>query len=288
MSTQIKSESLRVTMAVLAFGAAFIAAAVVQGATVTYLGQDTSTRPDWRTATVAKPRAYDPNADHVYGSDGYYVAFWSGSGSGITVQQSIPDYLSSVTPDLPSTYGSGGYAWLNDPSAPTQPTNAAAGLWHTGTTIETDLFDFTLASDVSFVLGVIYDTHDQQVNYNLTEIRVRQWNGSGDSGVQSIASASRIPYYQFFAISGVAGDTFIVSGKGAAGHVTVTGLTFERVPEPSTFALATLGLLGLGLVGWRRRKPRRIGPLHADTASPPPAGQAGGALRWFVPISRAT
>ena len=254
MSTRIKSESLRVTMAVLAFGAAFVAAAVVQGGTVTYLGQDTSTRPDWRTATVAKPAPYDPNGDDVYGSDGYYVAFWSGSGSAIAVQQSIPDYLSSVIPDLPSTYGSGGYALLNDPSAGTQPTNAAAGLWHTGTTTEIDLFDFTLAEDVSFVLGVIHDTHDQQVNYNLTEMRVRQGNGSADSGAQSIASASRIPYYQFFAISGVAGDTFIVSGNGAAGHVTVTGLTFEKVPEPSTFILSALGLLGLAFCGRRRKR----------------------------------
>jgi MYXO-CTERM domain-containing protein len=26
------------------------------------------------------------------------------------------------------------------------------------------------------------------------------------------------------------------------------------IPEPSTFVLAALGLLGLGLIGWRRRK----------------------------------
>lgn len=32
---------------------------------------------------------------------------------------------------------------------------------------------------------------------------------------------------------------------------------FEKVPEPSTFALASLGLLGLGFLGWRRKKGAR-------------------------------
>ncbi len=90
--------------------------------------RDTSTGPDWRTAAVAKPAAYDPNDDDVYGSDGYYVAFWSGIGYGITVQQSMPDFISSVTPKLPGVFGVGGYADLNDPSAGTQPTNLDAGL----------------------------------------------------------------------------------------------------------------------------------------------------------------
>ena len=49
-----------------------------------------------------------------------------------------------------------------------------------------------------------------------------------------------------------------VFGSGQFGVLSLDDklwLTFTAaVPEPSTFALASLGLLGLGLVGWRRRK----------------------------------
>ena len=50
-------------------------------------------------------------------------------------------------------------------------------------------------------------------------------------------------------------DAFTQSQPTAGGSATASGffrLTF--VPEPSTLLLATIGLLGLGWYGWRRRK----------------------------------
>jgi len=46
-------------------------------------------------------------------------------------------------------------------------------------------------------------------------------------------------------------------GNGPEGIGIFNGFEIESnaiVPEPGTFVLATLGLLSLGLVGWRRRR----------------------------------
>ncbi len=58
--------------------------------------------------------------------------------------------------------------------------------------------------------------------------------------------------YAFFQITGDAADVFTVTMvSGGLSGTTAVGIGFEAVPEPGTFALA---LLGLGLIGFRRRR----------------------------------
>lgn len=259
MNVQTKRDRSGALAVVLALGVMLNVVAAAEGGTVTYLGQDTSTLANWRTPATAKPAVFDPNGDDVYGSDGYHAAFLSGVGGGvISVQTSLPNYITGVTPTLAGVYSSGGYEWINDPSAASQPTDKATGLWHQGVgTVQTSLFDVTLSRKVSFVLGVISDTHDQQNGYNMDGIGARQTvGGSVDTGLQSMARSGGQAYYEFFAISGVAGDVFTVYGRNSTGgSVTVTGLTFEETPEPSALAML-LGVIALGLLGylWRRRR----------------------------------
>lgn len=67
---------------------------VVQGAVITYLGQDATSGGDWRNSGVAKSSTFDPNGDGVYGSDGYHMAVYVG---GNLVRSALPSYVSGLT-----------------------------------------------------------------------------------------------------------------------------------------------------------------------------------------------
>lgn len=56
-----------------------------------------------------------------------------------------------------------------------------------------------------------------------------------------------------FAVSGVTDSTLQVSAFEGFGTVTVT-YTYNPVPEPSTMVLGAMALIGLSVVGYRRRK----------------------------------
>ncbi len=64
-------------------------------------------------------------------------------------------------------------------------------------------------------------------------------------GGEYAARAVRLTFQSNWFDAGLGGD-----------RVGLAELKFVgAVPEPATFVLAALGLVALGLVGWRRRKP---------------------------------
>ena len=244
-----------------------IAAVLAQSAaatTIEWLGLDSTTFAGWRSTDVnqaGKLAQYDPNGDHVYGSDGYYVAWKNvteGNGSAVDIKSSLPStYIAGVEALRDNSYYNSGYAKIDDPSQTITSTVAdlpATGVWQTDAAGTFDFFKITLANDAAFVLTTILGTHDQSTaNANAITIT----SSDDATGVtQSLAAVGYAPEYAFFKLSGKAGDTFTVTLIGNAGNnnTCTSGIAFEKVPEPSTTVMIISGIAGLLAYAWRKRK----------------------------------
>lgn len=214
-----------------------------QAATITALGSENSTGPDWRTTSVVKSSTFDPNGDNAYGSDGYYLG--EGSGSTPNVLQLLPSYVSGVSTSG-AFWAGGAYIDLDDPSQPidTSVTNVNAGLYYnTGTKIS-----FTVSSAQRFVLTVIIG--GEQGRNAPPDVTLVQTAGSGSGSDSVTGLANVVGTYVFFDVDAAAGDSFDVNLPSASSTQGVSGIAFETVPEPSSLALMGLG----GLCVLRRRR----------------------------------
>ena len=221
-----------------------LAATSANAATIAHLGNYIDYGDGWRsTGDPDKDggggvAGSDPNGDNAWSSDGYYVANQGALAS------SLPGYIASVTDNRGGI--SSDALLFDDPTlsiAPVVSADIGGAFWQNAPVT----FTLTLAQDATFVISVIFDAHTNPAYY-IENIAVAGPGASDDTtGLTNDGTAD----YAFFEVSGNAGDVFTVTN--GTGFNALAGLGFEAVPvpEPGTFALA---LLGLGLIGFRRRR----------------------------------
>lgn len=218
-------------------------------ATITSIGSDTTTGADWRDPTVAKPIAFDPNGDNIYGSDGYFMGTYPGNnGFDTTILQSTPSYLSALSTvySLPKTntyYSSSAYSFFDDPTS----TGEVRGtLFYTNEAH----FTFTLGQATDFVLAVLVGTNGSDSPSSVT---INQTVGGSATATFNFSGNNPVSEYVFFDISASSGDVFEVV-KAGGNQDGITGVGFEVIPEPASLVLVGMG--GLLILGRRRTTER--------------------------------
>ena len=112
------------------------------------------------------------------------------------------------------------------------------------------MFGITLTSDASFRLGIASNTLSDS-RYGAEQIGVYSSTGAFIT-YSAPLTVSDLPNMTFFDISGNSGDYFGISVyTTAANYVPVGLITFDAIPEPSTYGLLVLAII-CGLVSWRK------------------------------------
>lgn len=233
----------------------------VMATTITYVGADTTNGARWRTASVVK--TLDADGDNIYGTDGYLLLTSPGG-----VVQSVPGYISSIVRLAPFNWYGGltpGALYI-DVDNPVAPGVIRTGSWY-GASGSIDVFArITVQANATFRLGVLVDAFDAETpDVSPLTLRVDQIFAApplADSGfVTANLEPNRDGDWYFFDIQADAGDVLHISGQnwnqGVGGFWqanAIAGLSFDTIPEPSTYALMGLGLLGMAAA--RRRVSR--------------------------------
>jgi len=194
------------------------------------------------TAENGQPWGHD-----VRSSPGYVTGFAAGTD------------FASIADEFPSP----GYGFIDDPIA-LNGTDRRSGVGlgtGGGAGSLRQVFSFTVSGLTQTVrVGVLSGTeHTTDGRWDPTSITLSDGSNSATVGNHSTSPLPASPGginvgWVFFDID--ADGTYTVSGtkRLAAQGAGIGGVTFDSVPEPSTFALAALGLLGLLTCGRRRRR----------------------------------
>ena len=177
---------------------------------------------------------------------------WTVSGTGVAEGQG---------PDAIVAAASGGFPvgpWLMDDadtaSAWITPAEDTSG---PGATDGTAIYEFSTPFTTS-VGGTVSIAGLQSADNGVVDVQVDGVSGTVDTVGFNV-------FADFSVIADVTGTDhtlsfFVHNGTGEATpdgpvgvRVNITEAGFTPIPEPSTLLLAVVGLLGLGLAGWRRR-----------------------------------
>ena len=251
-----------------ALNVAPVSTAVVTVSTVGDGAGYDDTTPAYLSTDV--PKAFDVDGDNAYGTAGRFMFGENGGGQANGQPFSVhidmlPSWVTSVTAgtDFASiAYGYPTYAAIDHPelspgpSVPDWSSRSGIGLSTTADTEFESILNFTIGEDTpeQFRVGVMAG------NEGNTDGR---WDPIGISltGPDGGATVASLPItdlgWVFFDVDtdGATHGTFTISAQQrlATQGPSIGGITFDIVPEPSTFLLATLGLVSLGAIGRRRR-----------------------------------
>lgn len=205
---------------------------------------------------------FDNGTHHVIDNNGLTDSnFYSGTGVvGGARQTRVRDAQSGVTGGSVHTevngqllnYGNGAPEWgvhygsaINDPFKFTPNPNMGAGsdlnlAMGTSSTLDFDVVANPTSFNVTFYTGIGHVSYSDSINLGLNSFSLSAMGLSG-------AHAADIDGIRF---------TFYGAGALQANAVTVDNLQFSAtaVPEPSTYAMLVLGLVGLGMYHKRRKK----------------------------------
>ena len=229
--------------------------AVAHAATITFEGTDEATRDAYRTTDASKP--LDTDGDNVYGTQGSFKA-WQ------TATNSNPGYATVTLLGSPALRDWWDYLCDVDDAdvapGPRPISNVNSGVYQKESLAEFDFFQIDITQNASFNLTVFTDNDQDWPAESTGALRIRQTvGGTADTGLIDVTGVrDGQADWQVLSIFGAkAGDQFVYSQTTGTSYSMVGGLFFDApVPEPGTFVLATIGLLGMVLVAWRRRRSR--------------------------------
>ncbi len=255
------------------FGA--LTCATASAGVLTAVGTDLND-PSWRTATV--PKSQDNNGDNIYGTNGYFLPrFNSGTG---TVAFSTANNTNGTLNTLPAYLTVAAAPGATGPNSqygaklpidnPTAAGTAASGVAFqsaVGPTGTNSFLTFTINTGVptgTLRIGILSDTSAGNGNIP-TSFTLAQTTGTGTGNVTladalAPTAAAQADWYFFDIANAVAGDVYTLSlGTTTAvanAKPTISGVTLDVVPEPSTWAMMFAGVIGW--VGWALRRQRMI------------------------------
>ncbi len=231
--------------------------------------------PSWRTASV--PKSQDNNGDNIYGTNGYFlprfnsaagtVAFTNTTGNGTI--NTLPAYLTlaAATGGTGPNDAYGAKLAIDNPTATGTAASGIAFQSAVGPTGTNPFFTFTISTGVpagTLRIGILSDTSAGNGNIP-TSFTLAQTAGTG-TGTVTLAdalaptAAAQADWYFFDIANAAAGDVYTLSlGTTTAvanAKPTISGVTLDVVPEPSSWAMMLAGVVGFA--GWTRRRQRMV------------------------------
>jgi hypothetical protein len=222
--------------------------------------------------TTSVSKTFDVNGDNQYGTDGYLV-FGGANGKvnsadyGIDTNrysELLPSFVTSFTVDTDVTLvrNNDSQVVFDDPDADVIGTDFSYGgyLMNNSHETTTDIlmmsFSVETTESVTFRLGILAGNTNQD-QYQASAFTLSYFDGTDTistniADLDSLTDSMGMVFFDVTLDAGASG-TFSILADESSSNPILNGITFDVVPEPSSYALLA-GCLALTSVMLRRRR----------------------------------